>query len=123
MQAADDAIHAEPSFVTPDGLVGYGSQELFERHDYHRDRLVELGYYFHATYQMENIPDSAEGVHNALWRLVMAKFPDSRHPTLSHPDNVLEVWDLSSRRADWDAFVTKHNVADFNDRFMDDSVH
>ena len=121
MQIAHDAIYAEPSTVTPEGLVGYGSQELFDRHDYHRDRLVELGYYFHATYEMENIPDSEEGVQNALWKLVMASFPDSRHPTLSHPDNVLEVWDVSSRRPDWDAFVKKHDVSDFKDRFMGDA--
>lgn len=110
-------IYATPSVVSPEGLVGYGSQELFDRHDFHRDRLVELGYYFHARYETENLPH-ADGVHSTLARLVWAAFPDSQHPTLSHPENVLEVWDLSIRQKEWGAFVEKHNVADFVERFM-----
>ena len=118
MQAAHNAIHSKPTTVTPSGLVGFGSKELFDRHNYHRDRLVDLGHYFHATYKMENLPKTEDGVHSALWKLVTSHFPDSSLPTLSWPDNVLDVWDIPARRQDWDAFVKKHNVSDFKQRFM-----
>lgn len=118
MQAVHDEIHAEPSTISPEGFAGYGSKELFDLHDHHRDRLVALGYYFHATYQMENVPDSVEGVHRVLWQRVVASFPDNPHTTLSVPDNILNVWDAPSRRADWDAFVKKHNVPDFEEQLL-----
>lgn len=118
MQAAHHSIHSEPSTVSSEGLVGYGSQELLERHDYHRDRLVDLGYYFHETYAMENIPVSGDEVHNTLWNLVRSSFPDSPLPTMEYPGNVLEVWDTPSRHTEWDQFVEKHNVSDFEVKFM-----
>lgn len=115
MQTAREEIYEKPSTVGPGGLVGYGSQELFDRRDHHRDRLVDLGYLFHATYEMENVPDTDEA-HRELWQQVTAAFPDNRHVTLSYPDNALEVWDAPSRRDAWEAFVKKHNVANFADR-------
>ena len=36
------------------------------------------------------------------WRLVQNEFPNRRYPTLSYPDNVLEVWDLAECEAEWD---------------------
>ena len=118
MQAVQDTIYAKPSGVSSEGLVGYGSQELFDRRDYHRDRLVELGYYFHQSYHMDNLPYSVDGVQSAFWKLLQASFPDSPLPTMSYPGNVVGVWDIPSRRTEWDRFVEKHNVSDFEVKFM-----
>jgi len=120
IQAVEDEIYAEPSGVSPEGLVGYGSQELFDKRDHHRDRLVELEYYFHQTYVMENLPVSSDEVSTALWKRVQASFPDSKLPTMQYPGNVIEVWDIPSRRETWDRFVEKYNVSDFEAKFMAD---
>ncbi len=61
-------------------------------------------------------------VHSALWRLVQKEFPDRRYPTLSYPDNVLEVWDHAKYEPKWDAFVAKHNVPGFADQFMEQTI-
>jgi hypothetical protein len=66
---------------------------------------------------MDKLPDTGE-VHSAFWRLVQSEFPNRRYPTLSYPDNVLEVWDLAECEAEWDEFVERHNVPDFADRFI-----
>ena len=112
-----EEIYAEPS-VTSGGLIGYGDGDQFERQDRHCQRLAELGYFFHERYEMENLPDTGE-VHSAFWRLVQKEFPDRRYPTLSYPNNVLEVWDLAEHKPQWDAFVAKHNVPDFAEQFME----
>jgi hypothetical protein len=117
LERLHEEIYAEPS-VTSGGLVGYGDGDQFERQDYHCQRLAELGYFFHKRYEMENLPDTGE-VHRAFWRLVQKEFPDRRYPTLSYPDNVLEVWDLAEYEPKWDAFVEKHNVPGFAERFME----
>ncbi len=109
-------IYAEP-MVTSGGLVGFGDGDQFEQQDKHCERLAALGYFFHKRYEMENLPDTGE-VHSAFWRLVQKEFPDRQYPTLSYPDNVLEVWDLAEYEAKWDAFVANHNVPDFVERFM-----
>jgi hypothetical protein len=66
---------------------------------------------------MDKLPDTGE-VHSAFWRLVQSEFPNRRYPTLSYPDNVLEVWDLAECEAEWDEFVERYNVPDFADRFI-----
>jgi hypothetical protein len=66
---------------------------------------------------MDKLPDTGE-VHSAFWRLVQNEFPNRRYPTLSYPDNVLEVWDLAECEAEWDEFVERHTVPDFADRFI-----
>ena len=120
MQAAHEAIWAEPTTATTDGTPLYGTDELFDRHAYHRERLVDLGCYFHAVYEMENLPDDDEedSIHSALWKLMTTTFPESDQLTLLTKRNVMEVWDLPSRRVQWEAFVKKHNVPDFRERFM-----
>lgn len=110
------AIYDEPT-VTSGGLVGYGDGNQFERQEQHCNRLATLGYFFHKRYDMDKLPDTGE-VHSAFWRLVQNEFPNRRYPTLSYPDNVLEVWDLAECEAEWDEFVDRHNVPDFADRFI-----
>ena len=111
-----EAIYDEPT-VTSGGLVGYGDRNQFERQEQHCNRLATLGYFFHKRYDMDKLPDTGE-VHSAFWRLVQSEFPNRRYPTLSYPDNVLEVWDLAECEAEWDEFVERHNVPDFADRFI-----
>jgi len=119
LERLHEDIYAEPS-VTSGGLVGYGDGDQFERQDKHCNRLADLGYFFHKRYEMENLPDTGE-IHSAFWRLVQEAFPDRRYPSLSYPDNVLEVWDLAEFEPKWDVFVAEHNVPDFADRFMTQS--
>ena len=116
LERLHDEIFAEPT-VYSGGLVGYGSLDQLERQDKHCLRLAALGYFFHRRYEMENLPDTDE-VNSAFWRLIQKEFPDRKYPTLSCPDNVLEVWDLAEYKPKWDAFVAKHNVPDFMERFM-----
>ena len=116
LERLHEEIYAEPS-VTSGGLVGYGHGDQFERQDRHCERLAELGYFFHKRYEMENLPDTGE-VNSSFWRLVQEEFPNRRYPTLSYPNNVLEVWDLAETEPKWDAFVAKYNVPDFVERFM-----
>jgi hypothetical protein len=113
-------IYAKPSTV-PGGLAGFGDKDQFDRQDQHCQRLVELGYFFFKRYEMNNLPD-VEGVHKAFWQLVQREFSGSRYHSLSYPHNVLEVWDLAEHQAQWDAFVLKHDVPDFVDRFMNQPV-
>ncbi len=116
LERLHEEIYAEPT-VTSGGLLGYGDGDQFERQEEHCRRLAALGYFFHKRYEMEHLPDTGE-VHSAFWRLVQKEFPKRRYPTLSYPDNVLEVWDLAEYQPKWDAFVAKHNVPDFVARFM-----
>lgn len=120
MRSAHDAVYSSPSTITAEGLVGYGNNELFDLHRYHRDQLVELGYYFHARYEISSLPD-VDGVQTAFWKRVYSEFSGSPDFTLSRSDNVLDVWDYPSQRAAWDAFVEKYNVADFVELYMRDS--
>ena len=116
LERLHEAIYDEPT-VTSGGLVGYGDRNQFERQEQHCNRLATLGYFFHKRYDMDKLPDTGE-VHSAFWRLVQNEFPNRRYPTLSYPDNVLEVWDLAECEAEWDEFVERHNVPDFADRFI-----
>lgn len=116
LERLHEDIYAKPTDFSG-GLIGYGDGDQFERQDRHCNRLAALGYFFHQRYEMENLPDTG-GVHGAFWRLVQKEFPNRRYPTLSYPDNVLEVWDRAECKPAWDAFVAKHNVPDFADRFM-----
>jgi hypothetical protein len=116
LERLHEAIYDEPT-VTSGGLVGYGDRNQFERQEQHCNRLATLGYFFHKRYDMDKLPDTGE-VHSAFWRLVQSEFPNRRYPTLSYPDNVLEVWDLAECEAEWDEFVERHNVPDFADRFI-----
>lgn len=116
LERLHEAIYDKPS-VTSGGLVGYGDGNQFKRQEQHCNRLATLGYFFHKRYDMDNLPDTGE-VHGAFWQLVQNEFPNRRYPTLSYPDNVLEVWDLAECEAEWDEFVDRHNVPDFADRFI-----
>lgn len=116
LERLHEAIYDEPT-VTSGGLVGYGDGDQFERQEQHCNRLATLGYFFHKRYEMDKLPDTGE-VNSAFWRLVQKEFPNRRYPTLSYPDNVLEVWDLAEYEAKWDAFVERHNLPDFADRFI-----
>jgi hypothetical protein len=116
LERLHEAIYDEPT-VTSGGLVGYGDRNQFERQEQHCNRLATLGYFFHKRYDMDKLPDTGE-VHSAFWRRVQNEFPNRRYPTLSYPDNVLEVWDRAECEAEWDEFVERHNVPDFADRFI-----
>ena len=116
LEKLHEEIYSEPE-PTSFGMVAYGKGDQFERQGKHCQRLAELGYFFHKRYAMENLPDTGE-VHSAFWRLIQTEFPGRRYPTLEYPDNVLEVWDLAEYEPEWDAFVAKHNVPDFAERFM-----
>jgi hypothetical protein len=98
----------------------FGNEDVHERHRQHCDSLVSLGYFFHKTYEMENLPDSP-GVHAALWQRVLDEFPDSGYATLTLPGNVLEVWDTVDRESQWDGFAEKYNVNDFMEHYSDNS--
>jgi hypothetical protein len=61
-----------------------------------------------------HLPNTKE-VHRALWNRVQIEFPDQRYVTLTHPKNILEVWDHSGNLTDREAFVERCDTKEFAD--------
>ncbi len=96
--------------------------DYIESHDYHRRRLVELGYLRHRTFTLRNIR-SHTPEYRRLWRLAVDLFPPRGYDGLHSewPEEaapmMLEVWDRPANMPRWEAFVRDHDVPDFDERF------
>ncbi len=125
MQSAREMMLLVPMPLADVDVVDFGIFR-FERPGYprryeqSRDRLVDLGYFFHNVYNMDQLPDEGD-ISERLFELIGQHFPPSPHCTVGYPTNTLIVWDVQSRRPEWDAFVKEHNVPDFRERFMQET--
>lgn len=118
MENAKAHFHSGGGTPVSEGLVRYDISKVLPVYEYHRDQLVLHGYFFHARYDFNQLPED-DGVHKAIIHRLREAFPDNHHWTLSYPDNELLAWDRPHRRAEWDSFVAKHNVADFIEQFVE----
>lgn len=122
LEATHNAIYTQPTDVLPNGLAAFGNQKLFDRLNYHRDALVDLGVLFRATYTFEEI-DRFEGGPSALYRLIIARTValsgevDTELPYFegSHPTGPWTIWDYTKNKQGWDAFFNRHNTPRFAD--------
>ncbi|MFG0294564.1 MAG: hypothetical protein ACF8PG_01555 [Maioricimonas sp. JB045] len=84
-------------------------QELYPRHDQHRDWLTEHGYLYHGRFRLH----PSRGNYKEHVKLVLAirdRFPDVTDWALRHNQNVFEVWDDPSRQAEWEAFMAPYTA-------------
>lgn len=110
MKRAREAMFGE-RVTTLEGLTGHKIVASAEKqYEYHRQRLVELGYYFHRDFRFAQVPES---MHGRLFRRAVSQFPGNDHITLSWPDNVMSVWDRVETRKEWERFYQRNNVASF----------
>lgn len=121
LQRTTDQIYSKPT-SEQGNLVSYGSMELYERQDSHRNNLVSLGYYFHHTYLFDHLPPTGE-VQRALYTILSRPLGTiephvmSRSPEATDVGVAIEVWDRADRRPEWDEFHRTRNVADFIERY------
>lgn len=112
LQATHDAIWSKPTDVLPNGLAGYGNGQLFDRFNYHRNRLTKLGYLFHKTYDFDQLQE-IEGATTALFRRYITRSPHAGPLPWVEGSNSIEVWDRPDNEAKWDALHEQHNTPDF----------
>jgi hypothetical protein len=88
---------------------GFAIDDTMTEQVRHRDRLVDLGLFFHKTYSPD--PQSiAPEPHGQLFDALVKAFPDN-HLWMLSLGNTLEVWDLKKNEADWDAFAHRHSLS------------
>jgi hypothetical protein len=100
VDASDKAIHPEKA------------DSAIENYEYHRKRLVDLGY---LTYQEFDFPDEPEpasrtkgqSIHEQIWQAARERFPENRHVNLVHPGNTLQVWCKPDQMNKWAKFVAQ----------------
>lgn len=116
LELTNERLHAAMAAERSGASLDIGSTELSEQGRRLCDRLVAVGYFFHQSYEMDNLPDS-DAVYDAMMDRWMREFPNSPYSTMSARDYVFDVYDLRESKPQWDAFVQKYNVVDFVDRF------
>jgi hypothetical protein len=96
--------------------------DYIESHNYHRQWLVDLGYFEHRTFRLKHIMTHTPE-YRRCWNLMEQAFPftgyinvESGWPEKPTP-MVLEVWDRPERMPLWEKFVQEHDVPDFAQRF------
>ena len=112
-----EGMNADAAMERSGGTGQRDSVEWFERRKYHCNRLVALGYFFHQSYELDNLPDS-DTVYYAIMNRWIREFPNSPYSTMRSTDYVFDVYDLAESKPRWDAFVERYNVVDFVDRFV-----
>jgi hypothetical protein len=122
LAAANEGLHAAMAAERSGGTGERHSSEWAERRKYHCERLVELGYFFHQSYEMDNLPDT-DTVYYAIMDRWMREFPTSPYSVMAATDYVFDVYDLAESKPRWDAFVKRYNVADFSDRFVSNTTN
>ena len=124
MNEALDAHYETPEQFG--GMVGHIYAGDFERFEYHRDALVEMGVVLHILHSLDQIAaDTPEYKH--LSRTLL----NSREEGSPVPDFVgeftwddksgvmrVEVWCYSNYGSQWVTFLARRNVADYKSRFM-----
>lgn len=106
---------------TAEAIAGIGSSSETESgrlavaQGYHCDSLVKLGYFFHDSYEMDKVPVSIES-HSLLVLLWPTASPNYRYASLSS-DLTFDVYDLPSRRSDWESFIRRNNRPNLVSRF------
>ena len=96
----------------PGGAVSYGDGELFEQQEFHRERLVDLGYLFHARYDFDQL-EAIDGAQPVLFELISGKYPGIPMLPWVESWDPMEVWDYADRKPEWDAFYKRHNTPAF----------
>ncbi len=88
---------------------GFAIDDTMTEQFRHRDRLVDLGIFFHKTYSPD--PQSiAPEPHGQLFDALVKAFPDN-HLWMLSLDNTLEAWDLKKNETDWDLFAHRHSLS------------
>lgn len=103
LESIHKAMANKPSSEV-NGLAGYDG---FQQLDYHRSRLVDLGYLFHATYKLEP-SGSNQRAYSGVWQATYG--PTFTLLPWSEFDNeTAEVWDLADKQKAWDRFFERVN--------------
>jgi hypothetical protein len=80
---------------------GYAIDETRDMVVFHRDRLTELGVFFHKTYRLGTLDRNAR---SDLVHALERQFPENKYWELTN-DNVLHAWDFTTRESAWDSFA------------------
>ena len=108
--------------VTPDGLVSYACGDAYQKYEYHREKLVELGDICRRHYKFKHLfVPTPESKHFSTL-LLSGPCPnhiDFSSPYPNKPELMqLTVWCYVMDANAWDDFVAKHDVSDYRERFM-----
>jgi hypothetical protein len=97
------------------------SSKWYARRQYHLGRLVALGYYFHASYRMENLPNT-QRMHSGILFSGMKTFPIRPYWMITEVNGcmVIDVYDFPEFKSQWDAFAKQNNDPKFAGRFADE---
>ena len=93
-----------------------------ESHDFHRQRLVELGYLEHRDFSFRYIRTQTPE-YRRLWKLLDQAFPFPGYISVTSDwyqeptPTVLHVWDRPENMPLREKFVQEHDVPDFAQRF------
>ena len=120
---ADRRIHA----INVAQMAGGSGRELgstskwYARRQHHLGRLVALGYYFHASYQMDNLPNKTRMQSGILFS-GMKTFPIRPYWSIPATGDciVIDVYDFPEFKSQWDAFAQQNNDPKFAGRFADE---
>ena len=121
MQRAWDAVYAEPD-THQDGLVGYTLGEEYERYEYHRAKLIQLGAVLELNYHFQQIMQpSDEGKH--ITRFIMSsERPDCIDATSPYPKEPKPmqwtVWCYPPDKSAWDQLMSSLDIPDYKAKFM-----
>lgn len=126
MKSALDAHYAEPADVQG-GMVGFVYGDDYERFEYHRNALVDLGVIAHIHARLENIRKDTPEYRHFSRTLVHNQDDDSPVPDfvgeLAWDDKsgvlTLDVWCYSEHHSKWTDFLDSRNVRDYKETFMD----
>jgi len=124
MNEALDAHYETPEQFG--GMVGYVYAEDFERFEYHRDALVEIGVISHVQYRLDKITANTPEYKHLSRTLLTPLEEGSPVPefvgeyTWSDKSGVMqvEVWCYSKYEPQWVTFLNGRNVADYKSTFM-----
>ena len=103
-------------------LLAYGNADAYERYDYHRQKLVNLGAAVERHYRFNHLRVHTEECKHFSRLLLSGPHPDCIDFESPYPDKPepmsLTVWCNPADASAWDDFIAKHDVPDYRQRFM-----